>query len=111
MEHPPFNPGALLAREQCTRALQIFNELEIRDTPQVGKLRAVLDGQGLARSRYARFKQVQGFVGSVPVSTVRPKAGTIEVTPSRRRRLIAVLRRVARTRGALPVRSRLVSSR
>jgi tetratricopeptide (TPR) repeat protein len=32
----------LLAREHCTRALRIFQELEIRDTPQLGKLRAVL---------------------------------------------------------------------
>jgi tetratricopeptide (TPR) repeat protein len=32
----------LLAREHCTRALQIFHELEVRDTPQLGKVRAVL---------------------------------------------------------------------
>jgi tetratricopeptide (TPR) repeat protein len=39
----------LLAREHCTRALRIFRELEIRDTPQLEKSRAVLNGQSLAR--------------------------------------------------------------
>ena len=35
----------LLAREHCTRALRIFRELEVRDTRQLGKLRAVLDSR------------------------------------------------------------------
>ncbi|RSM68222.1 hypothetical protein DMB66_13655 [Actinoplanes sp. ATCC 53533] len=35
----------LLARAHCTRALRIFHELDIRDTPQLGKLRAVIDGR------------------------------------------------------------------
>ena len=32
----------LLAREHCTRALRIFHEIDVRDTPEIRKLRAVL---------------------------------------------------------------------